>query len=634
MGNKSDNMEENGLSATEIPDDTVADDKQSFSEEKGENTIDNQESIQEGLSFQELYEQSLTTIHEGKVITGEIVQIDKEFVLVDIGYKSEGQIRSSEFLTPDGQLTAEVGDKVDVLLVRKENKEGRIILSKEKAARVKRWDEVEEAYRTQNTIRGKIISQVKGGLSVDIGLQAFLPGSQADLRPVRDLGTLVGSEHDFKILKFEKDQENIVLSRRAALEAERKALREKTIENLQKDAILEGIVSNITRFGLFIDLGGIDGLVHITDMSWGKAGNPSELYQIGDKIQVKMLSFDKERERISLGIKQLTPDPWEGAEDKYPANTKIEGRIARLKEFGAFLEVEEGIEGLIHVSEISWTGNIKHPSQLLNVDDIVETVVLKIDIAKRRLSLSLKQLKSNPWETIANNYPIGAIIEGKIKNITNFGIFLGIDEGIDGLVHISDISWTQKINHPSELYKKGDDVRAVILDIDKENERFSLGIKQLSPDPWDEIPEKYKIGTRIKGTVKGVTDFGVFVGLETGIEGLIHVSQLPKGKEEKSLNEFQVGAEVEAEVVSVSVEDKRIGLSIRKLEQSSERDFSKDFTNNQNKVTSNIGELLKEKMMDAQPQTPPENPASEQDEEIESDAQTENADDSTTKPSS
>ncbi|MEE9612956.1 MAG: S1 RNA-binding domain-containing protein, partial [Desulfatiglandales bacterium] len=322
MGNKSDKTEENGLSATEIIDDTVADDPQSFSEVKVENTIDNEEYIQEGPSFQELYEESLKTIHEGKVVTGEIVQIDKEFVLVDIGYKSEGQIRTTEFLTSDGQLTAEVGDKVDVLLVRKENKEGRIILSKEKAARVKRWDEVEEAFRTHNTIRGKIISQVKGGLSVDIGLQAFLPGSQADLRPVRDLGTLVGTEHDFKILKFEKSQENIVLSRRAALEAERKALREKTVESLKKDAILEGIVSNITRFGLFIDLGGIDGLVHITDMSWGKAGNPSEDYQIGDKIKVKMLSFDKERERISLGIKQLTPDPWEGAEDKYPVDTR------------------------------------------------------------------------------------------------------------------------------------------------------------------------------------------------------------------------------------------------------------------------------------------------------------------------
>jgi small subunit ribosomal protein S1 len=653
MGNKSDKTEENGLSATEILDDTVADDPQSFSEVKVENTIDNEEYIQEGPSFQELYEESLKTIHEGKVVTGEIVQIDKEFVLVDIGYKSEGQIRTTEFLTSDGQLTAEVGDKVDVLLVRKENKEGRIILSKEKAARVMRWDEVEEAYRTGNTIRGKIISQVKGGLSVDIGLQAFLPGSQADLRPVRDLGTLVGTEHDFKILKFEKSQENIVLSRRAALEAERKALREKTVESLKKDAILEGIVSNITRFGLFIDLGGIDGLVHITDMSWGKAGNPSEDYQIGDKIKVKMLSFDKERERISLGIKQLTPDPWEGAEDKYPVDTRIEGRIARLKEFGAFLEVEEGIEGLIHVSEISWTGNIKHPSQQLNVEDVVETVVLKIDVAKRRLSLSMKQLKPNPWDTISNNYPIGAIIEGKIKNITNFGIFLGIDEGIDGLVHISDISWTEKINHPSELYKKGDDVRAVILDIDKENERFSLGIKQLSPDPWDVIPEKYKSGTRVSGTVKGITDFGIFVELETGIEGLIHVSQLPKGKQEKSLDEYQVGDEVEAEVVNVSVEDKRIGLSIRKLEQSSERDISKSFTNNQKKVTSNIGELLKEKMKDSQPPAPPENSDSEQDGETESlesdqdektespesdqvgetesDAQTEPADDSITK---
>jgi len=652
MGNKSDKTEENGLSATEIIDDTVADDPQSFSEVKVENTIDNEEYIQEGPSFQELYEESLKTIHEGKVVTGEIVQIDKEFVLVDIGYKSEGQIRTTEFLTSDGELTAEVGDKVDVLLVRKENKE----LSKEKAARVMRWDEVEEAYRTGNTIRGKIISQVKGGLSVDIGLQAFLPGSQADLRPVRDLGTLVGTEHDFKILKFEKSQENIVLSRRAALEAERKALREKTVESLKKDAILEGIVSNITRFGLFIDLGGIDGLVHITDMSWGKAGNPSEDYQIGDKIKVKMLSFDKERERISLGIKQLTPDPWEGAEDKYPVDTRIEGRIARLKEFGAFLEVEEGIEGLIHVSEISWTGNIKHPSQQLNVDDVVETVVLKIDVAKRRLSLSMKQLKPNPWDTIANNYPIGAIIEGKIKNITNFGIFLGIDEGIDGLVHISDISWTEKINHPSELYKKGDDVRAVILDIDKENERFSLGIKQLSPDPWDVIPEKYKSGTRVSGTVKGITDFGIFVELETGIEGLIHVSQLPKGKQEKSLDEYQVGNEVEAEVVNVSVEDKRIGLSIRKLEQSSERDISKSFTNNQKKVTSNIGELLKEKMKDSQPPAPPENSDSEQDGETkslesdqdektespesdqvgetESDAQAEPADDSITKPPS
>jgi small subunit ribosomal protein S1 len=368
----------------------------SFYDLKGDNTIDKEENMQEGPSFEELYEESLKSIHEGKVVTGEIVHIDDEYVLVDIGYKSEGQIRTSEFLTPDGRLTAEVGDRVDVLLVRKEDKEGRIILSKEKAAGVKRWDEVEEAYRTHQTIRGKIVSQVKGGLSVDIGIQAFLPGSQADLRPVKDLNNLVGTEHDFKILKFEKSQKNIVVSRRAALEDERKALREKTIERLKKDAVLEGIVSSITRFGLFVDLGGIDGLVHISDLSWGKVGDLSEIYHVGDKITVKMLKFDRQKQRISLGIKQLSPDPWLGVQDRYPVNTRITGPITRLKDFGAFVALEEGVEGLIHVSEMSWTENIKHPSQLLNVGDRVEAVIINTDIAKRRISLSIKQLEPNP----------------------------------------------------------------------------------------------------------------------------------------------------------------------------------------------------------------------------------------------
>ena len=365
---------------------------------KGDKIIDKEETIQEGPSFKELYEESLRSIHEGKVVTGEIVHIDDEFILVDIGYKSEGQIRTSEFLTPDGRLTVEVGDRVDVLLVSKEDKEGRIILSKEKAAGVKRWDEVEEAYRTHQTIRGKIISQVKGGLSVDIGLRAFLPGSQADLRPIKDLNSLVGTEHDFRILKFEKAQKNIVVSRRAALEAERKALREKTMAQLKKDAVLEGIISSITRFGLFVDLGGIDGLVHISDLSWSKVGDLSEIYHVGDKVTVKMLKFDREKERISLGIKQLSPDPWLGVQDRYPVNTKISGPITRLKDFGAFVTLEEGVEGLIHVTEISWTENIKHPSQLLSVGDHVEAVVINTDIAKRRISLSIKQLEPNPQE--------------------------------------------------------------------------------------------------------------------------------------------------------------------------------------------------------------------------------------------
>ncbi len=629
-----DEMAENGFSVTENVYPTFEDDQKAFSEEMMEDLNETEENIQGSDNFMELYEESLKSIHEGKVIKGEIVQIDKEFVLVDIGYKSEGQIRIAEFVNLEGQLTAKVGDKVDVLLVRKEDKEGRIILSKEKAARVKIWDDVEEAYKNHDTVRGKIISRVKGGLSVDIGVQAFLPGSQADMRPVRDLGTLVGAEHDFRVIKYEKRQGNIVLSRRAALEAERKALREKTLELLEKDAILEGIVRNITDYGLFIDLGGIDGLVHITDMSWGKIGHPSEIYQIGDKITVKILSFDKEKERVSLGIKQLTPDPWSGAQDKYPVGVNITGRIERLKEYGAFVEVEEGMEGLIHVSEMSWTRKTKHPSQILSVGNIVEAKVLSLDIAKKRISLSIKQLEPNPWDTIAENYPIGAIIEGKIKNITDFGIFIGIDEGIDGLVHISDISWTKKINHPSELYGKSDEVQAVILDIDKENERFSLGIKQLTPDPWNEIPEKYKPGTQVSGTVTNVTDFGLFVELEEGIEGLIHVSQLPKGNQDNPLEGFQVKDEIQAEVVNVSKEDKRIGLSIRKLKESSGKGIHESYVNNQKKATSNIGTLLKEKMMDSQPQALLDSQESELDEaeESESDIEIGPTDSSSAKP--
>jgi len=533
-------MTGNGLFANDNADDNLADQQKALYELKGEDTIDNERNSSDGQSFKELFEESLKSIHEGKVVTGEIVYIDKEFVLVDIGYKSEGQIRTSEFLTPDGRLTAEVGDRVDVLLVRKEDKEGRIILSKEKAARVKKWDEVEDIYKNQGTIRGKIMSQVKGGLSVDVGLQAFLPGSQADLRPIRDLGTLVGTEHDFKILKFEKDQKNIVLSRRAALEAERKALMEKTVERLEKDAILDGIVSNITRFGLFVDLGGIDGLVHITDISWGKVGNPSEIYRIGDKIKVKLLNFDKEKGRISLGIKQLSPDPWQGAQDKYPLDAVITGPVTRLKDFGAFVALEEGIEGLIHLSEISWTGNLKHPSQQLSVGDVVETVVINIDTEKRRISLSMKQLKPNPWDTIADNYPIGAIIEGEIKSIT---------------------------------------------------------------------------------------DFGIFLELETGVEGLIHISQIPNGKRKKLTERFRLDDKIKAEVVNISVDDKRIGLSIRKMDESSGRDLQKGLKNQQKKVASNIGELLKEKMVKSQSETLPEKPESPHTETTESDVPNELAHD-------
>jgi small subunit ribosomal protein S1 len=555
------------------------------------------EDIQDSDSFMQMYEESLKSIQEGEVVSGEIVQVDKEYVLVDIGYKSEGQIPIREFVDADGNMTAVVGDKIEVLLERREDDEGAIKLSKEKAAKIKVWDKIREIYENDKTVKGTIVSRVKGGLSVDIGLQAFLPGSQVDLRPIRDMDALVGTEHEFKIVKYNKRRGNIVLSRRALLEAERNAMKEKTLEIIEEGAVLRGVVKNITDYGLFIDLGGIDGLVHITDMSWGRVGHPSEMHQTGDEIEVKVLSFDKERERVSLGIKQLTPDPWSQVAEKYPVGTKITGRVVSLTDYGAFVEVEQGVEGLIHVSEMSWTRKVRHPSQLLSIGETVEAVVLNMDVARKRISLGMKQVAPNPWDVIEEKYPVGTTIEGKIKNITDFGAFIGIDEGIDGLVHISDMSWTKRIKHPSELYKKGNEVRAVVLNIDKENERFSLGIKQLTPDPWDEIPVKYKPGTRVTGTVTNVTDFGLFLELEEGIEGLVHVSEISADKKGNPLSRFQIDDVIQAKVINVSRDEKKIGLSIRKLEETSEKDIFRSYLNNNQEATSNLGELLREEMM-------------------------------------
>jgi small subunit ribosomal protein S1 len=555
---------------------------------------------QEGKDFLELYEESLKSIQEGGLVRGEIVQVDKEFVLVDIGYKSEGQIPIGEFIDSAGNITAKIGDKVDVILERREDDEGIIILSKEKAAKIKIWDEIKDIYEKGGIVKGKITSRVKGGLSVDIGLQAFLPGSQISLKPIKDFDSLIGTIHDFKILKYNKRRSNIVLSRRALLETERASLREKTLQNMQEAAVLKGTVKNITEYGLFIDLGGIDGLLHITDMSWGRVGHPSEMYQLGDEITVKVLSFDKQTGRVSLGLKQLKPDPWTKADERYPVGTRIKGRVVSLADYGSFVEVEEGIEGLIHVSEMSWTRKIRHPSQILKVGDTVECVVLNIDSGNKRISLGLKQAEPNPWDIIGERYPVGTTIEGRIKNITDFGIFIGIDEGIDGLVHISDISWTKRIKHPSEIYKKGQEVQAVVLSIDKGNERFSLGIKQLTADPWDAVPIKYKPGTRITGTVTNVTDFGVFVELEEGIEGLIHVSELSKEKGGNPLSRFNVDDVIQAKVINVSRADKKIGLSIRKMEESEEREIYKSYLEGRNGATSNLGELLKKGMLDLQ----------------------------------
>ena len=547
-------------------------------------------------NFMELYEESLKSIQEGELVRGEIVQVNKEYVLVDIGYKSEGQIPLREFLDDEGNVTAHVGEQVDVLLERREDDEGIIILSKEKASKIRVWDEVKNIYEEGGTIEGKITSRVKGGMSVDIGLTAFLPGSQIDLKPIRDFDSLIDSVHQFKIIKYNKRRSNIVLSRRALLEAERVILREKTLELMESDAVLEGTVKNITEYGIFVDLGGIDGLLHITDMSWGRVSHPSQLYQVGDPITVKVLNFDKEKGRVSLGLKQLKPDPWTEADQKYPIGSTITGRVVSLADYGAFVEVEEGIEGLVHVSEMSWTRKIRHPSQAVKVEDEIKAMVLNIDPQRKRISLGLKQIEPNPWDIIGDKYPVGTTIEGKIKNVTDFGLFIGIDEGIDGLVHISDISWTKRIKHPSEIYRKGQEVQAVVLNIDRGNERFSLGIKQLHPDPWDAVPERYKSGTRITGTVTNVTDFGVFVELQEGIEGLIHLSELSKEKGANPLSQYKTDDVIEAKVLNVSRKDKKIALSVKKLHESTDKDPYKSYVNNKEEATSNLGELLKKGM--------------------------------------
>jgi small subunit ribosomal protein S1 len=554
------------------------------------------ESDSQEPSFQELYEESLKSIKEGEVVRGTIIQVSDEFVMVDIGYKSEGQIPIHEFRDEQGQITAKIGDEVDVLLEYREDEDGSIALSKEKAAKIKVWDEISKVYNEDGVIEGRIVSKVKGGLSVDIGIQAFLPGSQVDLRPVRNLDSLIGKTFNFKILKYNKKRRNVVLSRRVLLEKEREVLKTKTLENLAEGKVLEGTVKNITEYGVFVDLGGIDGLLHITDMSWGRVGHPSEMCSIGDRINVMVLSFDPSRERVSLGLKQLTPDPWTTVDQRYPVGTRVKGKVVSLTDYGAFVELEPGIEGLIHVSEMSWTAKIRHPSKVVSVGSMVEAVVLNLNKDNRRISLGMKQVEPNPWDIIGEKYPVGTTIQGKIKNITDFGLFIGIDEGIDGLVHISDLSWTKRIKHPSELYKKGQEIQAVVLNIDKENERFSLGVKQLTPDPWDEIPKRYPVGSTVIGTVTNVTDFGLFIEIEEGIEGLVHVSEISKQKIKTPIGMFKEGDQVTAKVVNIVKSERKIGLSVRRLEEAEERNNYQEYVSSPRAATSNLGQLLKEEL--------------------------------------
>ena len=515
----------------------------------------------------DMYDVSFKNFAEGEVVKGVVLQVSESEVIVDVGYKSEGIIPIDEFKDETGKVAVKAGDTVDVLLEKTEDKEGYVVLSKEKAEKMKVWDDVERAYQERRVVVGRVIERVKGGLAVDIGVRAFLPGSQVDLRPVRNLDSLRGQELRMRVIKVNKKRGNIVLSRKAVLEEENAEKKHHTLETLEEGKVLMGTVKNITEYGAFVDLGGIDGLLHITDMSWGRINHPSEVLNVGDEIKVIVLKFDKDSERVSLGYKQLKADPWTTATLKYPATSRVKGKVVSLTDYGAFVELEEGVEGLIHVSEMSWSKKVKHPSKILTVGQEVECQVLGIDQEAHRISLGLKQVESNPWAELAEKYPVGSKIRGKVRNLTEFGAFVEVEEGIDGLIHISDLSWTKRVKHPSEVLKKGDTVEAVVLNIDAENQRLSLGLKQLATDMWDEFFAHHKVGDIVEGKIVRMTNFGAFVELHEGIEGLVHVSELDEKRVEKPEEAFKVGENYAMKIIKINEGEKKIGLSIKAVKQ-------------------------------------------------------------------
>ena len=536
---------------------------------------------------------SHANVREGAITKGKVLEISGDTVLVDIGSKSEGRIDADEFKGLDGLLTIKPGDEVDVYVQSRENEHGQCVLSKREADRLRMWEEIAQKVESDEVVSGRILNRVKGGLQVDIGVKAFLPGSQVELRPTRNLDKFIGQEFEFKIIKFNKKRGNIVLSRRALLEDARSKLKEKTLEDLKEGNIMEGQVKNITEYGAFVDLGGIDGLLHITDMSWGRVNHPEEVLAIGDHVTVKILKFNAETERVSLGMKQLLPDPWAHADFRYPISAHVLGRVVSLIDYGAFVELEEGIEGLIHISEMSWTQRVKHPSKVVEKGDIVPCVVLKLDSEAKKISLGMKQLEPNPWSLLEERYPVGTRIVGNIRNITDFGIFIGIEDGIDGLVHISDMSWTAKIKHPSEAFQKGDEVEAVVLNIDVENERFSLGIKQLVEDPWETLPHRMPPGHVTPAKVTKITDFGAFAEVEEGIEGLIHISELSTEHVDDANDVVKPGDEVKVEVISVDPKERKIALSIRSYQQRNEKGTLREY---RDEGEATLGDLFGDKL--------------------------------------
>ncbi len=551
-----------------------------------------EEAFDEELDEEELnrmYDESLKHIEEGEVVKGTIIQVMEDHVLIDIGYKSEGRVPLSEFRTPTGEPDIKLGDSVYVLLETTEDANDQIVLSKEKADKIKIWDDLIEIYEKEEPIEGKVIRRIKGGLTVDIGISGFLPGSQIDIKPIRDLDALVGQVLRMKIIKINKKRGNIVLSRRTLLEKEREQKRKVALETIEEGKMVKGIVKNITEYGAFIDLGGIDGLLHVTDMSWGRVRHPSEMFMIGDEVEIIILKFDRENERVSLGLKQKTADPWEKVDEKYVIGNRVRGKIVSLTDYGAFVELEEGVEGLIHVSEMSWTRKIRHPSRVVAIGEIVEVIVLDIDKNNKRISLGMKQTEPNPWLIIENKYQVGSKISGRVRNITDFGAFVELEEGVDGLIHISDLSWTQRIKHPTEVLKKGEKLEAVILSIDTKNERLSLGIKQLQPDPWSKVEGKYPLDTLTKCKVVRITDSGVVAELEVGIDGFIHISELGKDVSASDINKvLSLGDEMMVKVIRVDVESRKIGLSIKGYEESASRAALEEYQKEQGVENINV----------------------------------------------
>ena len=553
------------------------------------------------------FEQEQASLQEGEVVRGTVVNINDRGVVIDFGYKSEGIVNPAEF-TENGVLAVKVGDEVDVLVKNMETSDGLPILSRADAVRMKAWDELEKCFRDGTNIKGRVMERIKGGLRVDIdGIGAFLPGSQVDVRPVRNLDSLRNQEIEAKVIKLNRKRSNVVLSRKAVLEEENAGRKGQTLGHIEEDIVVEGQIKNLTDYGAFVDLGGVDGLLHVTDMSWGRLQNPAELFRVGDNIQVKVLKFDRDRERVSLGYKQLLPDPWSSVEERFPVGARVPGHIASVADYGAFVELENGVEGLVHVSEMSWSKRVKHPSKLVNPGDAVEVEVLSVDPKARRISLGMKQIQDNPWQTLHERYQVGTRVHGKVRNLTDFGAFIEIEDGVDGLVHVSDISWSRRIKHPSDVLKKGQEIDAIITSIDADNRRLSLSIKDLEPNAWDRFVNEHNPGDVVKGKIARFANFGAFVELDDGLEGLCHISELSDERVEKPEDVVQLGQEMEFKILRIDSENNKIGLSARSAGKDEPIVDTKVYSSQAGSGMASLGELADFGLgRVAEPETKPE----------------------------